>query len=57
MTTDPDEIRARVAALLDELPDIGEGADIADADIESLAQRLEEAHDVLVQALASVEKG
>ncbi|MCK0173903.1 MULTISPECIES: hypothetical protein [Mycobacteriaceae] len=57
MTTDPDEIRARVAALLGDLPDPGEVAELADSDIDTIAVRLEEAHDVLVQALASVEKG
>lgn len=57
MTTDPDEIRARVAALLGDLPEPGEVTDLADSDIDGIAVRLEEAHDVLVQALASVEKG
>ncbi|WP_422746570.1 hypothetical protein ACN27E_03225 [Mycobacterium sp. WMMD1722] len=57
MTTDPDEIRTRVAALLGDVPEPGEITDLADSDIDSIAVRLEEAHDVLVQALASVEKG
>jgi hypothetical protein len=54
MTTDPDQIRARVAALLAELPD----ADAADehVDVELIAARLEEAHDLLVRALESVER-
>jgi hypothetical protein len=56
MSTEPDEIRARIAALLAELPDI-EGPGSADVDIDSVAARLEEAHDLLVQALESVEKG
>ncbi len=56
MSTEPDEIRARIAALLAELPDV-EGTDPAEVDIDSLAARLEEAHDLLVQALESVEKG
>ncbi|PEG33653.1 hypothetical protein CQY20_29730 [Mycolicibacterium agri] len=56
MSTEPDEIRARIAALLAELPDIeGPGAD--EVDIDGVAARLEEAHDLLVQALESVEKG
>ncbi len=56
MSTEPDEIRARIAALLAELPDIeGPGSD--EVDIDGLAARLEEAHDLLVQALESVEKG
>ena len=61
MTTDPDQIRARIAELLADLPDPaqeGSGFDnLADADIDAVAARLEEAHDVLVQALESVEKG
>jgi hypothetical protein len=56
MSTEPDEIRARIAALLAELPDI-EGPGSADVDIDSVAARLEEAHDLLVHALESVEKG
>jgi hypothetical protein len=58
MSTDPDQIRARVAELLADLPDPAqEGVELADADIDAIAARLEEAHDVLVQALESVEKG
>lgn len=61
MSTDPEQIRARIVELLADLPDPAqEGSgftDLADADIELLATRLEEAHDVLVQALESVEKG
>jgi hypothetical protein len=56
MSTEPDEIRARIAALLAELPDI-EGPGCADIDIDSVAERLEEAHDLLVHALEAVEKG
>ena len=56
MSTEPDEIRARIAALLAELPDM-EGPGSAEVDIDSIAARLEEAHDLLVQALESVEKG
>jgi len=56
MSTEPDEIRARIAALLAELPDV-DGTDPADVDIDSLAARLEEAHELLVHALESVEKG
>jgi hypothetical protein len=56
MTTDPDHIRARVSELLSGLPDVGDDADI-DLDLDALAQRLGQAHDVLVQALESVEKG
>jgi hypothetical protein len=53
MTTDPDRIRGELAALLADLPD----PDAPDADIEAMAARLEEAHDVLVQALQSVDRG
>ena len=56
MSTEPDEIRARIASLLAERPDI-EGPGSAEVDIDSVAARLEEAHDLLVQALESVEKG
>ena len=55
MNTDPEQIRAQIDALLAELPDVdAEGADV---DIDAVGRRLEEAHQVLVQALESVEKG
>lgn len=58
MSTDPDQIRAQIDALLAELPDITpEGADLVDVDIDDVAARLEEAHELLVRALESVEKG
>ena len=58
MTTDPEHIHAEIAALLSDLPDVtAEGADLAELDIDAIAARLEEAHDVLVRALESVEKG
>lgn len=58
MTTDLERIRAEVAAMLAELPDTtGEDTDLAALDIDAVAARLEEAHDVLVRALESVEKG
>lgn len=64
MSTDPDQIRHQVAALLAELPEIapesaGPGGldDIdIDIDIDAVASRLAQAHDVLVEALESVEK-
>jgi len=56
MSTEPDAIRARIAALLAELPDL-EGPGSAEVDIDGVAARLEEAHDLLVRALESVEKG
>ncbi|MCV7193853.1 hypothetical protein [Mycolicibacterium brumae] len=56
MSTDPDEIRARVAELLADLPDL-DAELLADTDVEELARRLEQAHEMLVAALESVEKG
>jgi hypothetical protein len=56
MSTEPDEIRARIAALLADLPNV-EGSDVAHLDIDGVAARLEEAHDLLVHALEAVEKG
>lgn len=55
MTTDPDQIRARVEALLAELPDPA-ADDSEHVDVEGIAARLEEAHDLLVRALESVER-
>lgn len=57
MTTEPDRIRAEIAALLADLPEPGVVGDLADGDVDTIAARLEEAHDVLVRALASVDKG
>ena len=58
MSTDPDQIRAQIVALLADLPDPAqEGVVLADSDIDLIAARLEEAHDLLVRALESVEKG
>ena len=53
MTTDPDQIRSEITSLLAVLPE----PDATDADMEDIAVRLEQAHDVLVQALESVETG
>ncbi len=65
MTTDPDKIRAEINALLAQLPDPADitavTAESADgpslADLEEMARRLSEAHDVLLRALESAEKG
>lgn len=65
MTTNPQAIRARVDAILADLPGAdhdasGDGdASAMDAamDIDAMGQRLEEAHQILVDALESVEKG
>lgn len=55
MSTEPDQIRAQVSELLADLP-VGD-LDATDTDIDEVAARLEAAHDVLVHALESVEKG
>jgi hypothetical protein len=61
MSTDPDQIRAQIAELLADVPDPAqEGStfdELAKSDIDTIAARLEEAHDLLVRALESVEKG
>ncbi|WP_149375582.1 hypothetical protein [Mycolicibacterium sp. P9-64] len=51
MTTDPDQIRSEISSLLAVLPE----PDAADSDVEDIAERLEQAHDLLVQALESVD--
>jgi hypothetical protein len=56
MSTDPEEIRARINGLLAELPDPNSDNLPTEADLEELARRLSEAHDMLVQALESAEK-
>lgn len=58
MTTDPDQIRTQVAALLAELPELTPESqdDATIATMDNAAQRLAQAHDVLVAALESVEK-
>jgi hypothetical protein len=61
MSTDPDQIRAQISELLADVPDPAqEGAtfdELAETDIDTIAARLEEAHDLLVRSLESVEKG
>ncbi len=54
MSNDPDEIRAEVAELLRDHTGAG-GA--GDSELDTVAARLEQAHDLLVRALESVEKG
>ncbi|MGV0627317.1 hypothetical protein [Mycolicibacter minnesotensis] len=52
------DVRAHVAAVLAELPGEAELAELpAHSDLNPLARQLEQAHDVLVRALESVEKG
>ncbi|MHC9295801.1 hypothetical protein ACRCUN_25345 [Mycobacterium sp. LTG2003] len=58
MTTDPDQVRAEVAEALADLPDTSaDGQQLGDADIDLMVSRLEQAHEVLVHALESVDKG
>ena len=61
MSTDPDQIRAQISELLADVPDPAqEGSafdEPAESDIDTIAACLEEAHDLLVRALESVEKG
>ncbi|MUM17722.1 hypothetical protein FZI91_14990 [Mycobacterium sp. CBMA271] len=55
---DPDEVSSQVHALLGQLvpPSVVDGAE-AELDLETQAQVLEQAHDVLVRALESAEQG
>ena len=58
MSIDPEEIRAEIDALLAQLPEPGNpdsGPSLAE--LEEIARRLSDAHDVLLQALESAEKG
>ncbi len=61
MNTDPQQIRAQVEAVLVDLPSLDlEFSDSKTADvteIDAVGRRLEEAHQILVDALESVEKG
>jgi hypothetical protein len=61
MSTDPDQIRAQIAELLADVPDPAqEGSnldELAESAIDTIAARLEEAHDLLLRALESVERG
>ncbi|MGD1174270.1 hypothetical protein ACKUVQ_18660 [Mycobacterium seoulense] len=61
MTIDPEEIRAEIDALLAQLPEPGapESPDSGPSltELEEIARRLSEAHDVLMAALESAEKG
>ena len=58
MNTDPDQIRAQIEAVLAELADNADAENLpAEADLEEMARQLSEAHDMLVQALESAERG
>jgi hypothetical protein len=58
MNIDPEQIRAEIDALLAQLPDSADAENAPSlAELEAIARRLSEAHDVLLQALESAEKG
>lgn len=61
MNTDPQAIRDHVEAVLADLPHLDPDAPAdengGEADIDAIGRRLEEAHQILVDALESVEKG
>lgn len=58
MTTDPDQIRAEIESLLAQLPEVADAENGPSlAELEDIARRLSEAHDVLLAALESAEKG
>jgi hypothetical protein len=61
MNIDPDQIRAEIESLVAQLPDAGDpenpGNGPSLAELEAIARRLSEAHDVLLRALESAEKG
>lgn len=50
MTTDPAQIRARITELL------GEHSEVRESGLDAVATSLEQAHELLVHALESVEK-
>jgi hypothetical protein len=57
MNTDPDKIRADIDAVLAHLPSAGPDSADSGVDIDAVGRQLEEAHQILVNALESVEKG
>jgi hypothetical protein len=64
MTIDPEYIRAEIDALVAQLPRPGDPKNAENpedgpslAELEEIARRLSEAHDVLLAALESAEKG
>ena len=58
MNTDPEQIRTQVDAVLAELPSVDpDHPEVGGVDIDAVGRRLEEAHQILVDALESVEKG
>ena len=61
MNVDPDQLRAEIDALLAQLPQAEDSGNPEDgpslAELEEIARGLSEAHDVLLRALESAEKG
>jgi len=58
MTIDPEEIRAEIESLVAQLPETVDGENGPSlGELEDIARRLSEAHDVLLAALESAEKG
>ena len=64
MNIDPDQIRAEIDALVAQLPDPADQQNTENpengpslVELEEIARRLSEAHDVLLAALESAEKG
>ena len=57
MNIDPDQIRAEIDALAAQLPEPDTENELSLAQLEDIARRLSEAHDVLMAALESAEKG
>lgn len=58
MTIDPEQIRAGIDALVARLPDPADADNgLSLAELEDIARRLSDAHDLLLQALKSAEKG
>jgi hypothetical protein len=57
MNIDPAQIRAEIDALAAQLPEPDTEHELSLAQLEDIARRLSEAHDVLMAALESAEKG
>ncbi|MCX2929802.1 hypothetical protein ORI20_05935 [Mycobacterium sp. CVI_P3] len=58
MNADPEQIRADIDTVLAQLPSVDpDNADVSGVDIDAVGRQLEEAHQILVNALESVEKG
>jgi len=58
MSTDPEQIRTDIDTVLAQLPSVDpDSADATGVDIDAVGRQLEEAHQILVNALESVEKG